>query len=257
MMKEDLKHILEDVKSGVKSVFEAIEELRYLHYEDIKDARVDHHRSLRTGIPEAIFCEGKSMDQVMSIARNILERGGNLLATRVSNGLFDALKTIDRRMVYHPIARMVTLIQRPNPETKGLIMIITAGTSDIPIAEEAKTTCNALGSRVETLYDVGVAGIHRLLEEGRRLFNARVICVVAGMEGALASIVGGITDRPIIAVPTSIGYGANLQGLSALLTMINSCSPGIAVVNIDNGFGAGCIAHKINIIGEAKDQDKK
>lgn len=255
MQKDNLKHILEQVKAGKKSVSRAIEELCFLPYEKIPYARVDHHRSLRTGIPEAIFCEGKNIDQVISIARNILKRGGDLLATRVDNVAFDALKTIDERIAYHPLARMATLIQRPNPETKGSIMIITAGTADIPIAEEAKTTCNALGSRVETLYDVGVAGIHRLLDEGHRLFHARVICVVAGMEGALASIVGGITDRPIIAVPTSIGYGANFQGIAALLTMINSCSPGIAVVNIDNGFGAGCIAHKINIIGEAKDQE--
>ncbi|MGA1795722.1 MAG: nickel pincer cofactor biosynthesis protein LarB [bacterium] len=252
MLKKRLRDILERVNNGHLSIDKAMEELRFFPYERLSHARVDHHRCLRTGIPEAILCTGKSIDQVKSIARNILERGGNLLATRAEESIYRALKDLDERVIHHPVARMITLIQEPCPETEGLVEIITAGTGDIPVAEEAKVTCNALGSRVDTLYDVGVAGIHRLLDEEQRLFQARVICVVAGMEGALASIVGGITECPVIAVPTSVGYGAQFQGLAALLTMINSCAPGVAVVNIDNGFGAGCLAHKINRIGETR-----
>lgn len=254
MIKERLRHILKQLKTGHMTISQALEELRFFPYEKTQHARIDHHRLLRTGIPEAIFCEGKTLDQVRSIAQNILKRGGNLLATRVDVTTFEAIKDLDERMVYHSLARMITVIQDPQVETKGSVLLITAGTGDIPVAEEAKITCNVLGSRVDTLYDVGVAGIHRLLDEEQKLFQARVICVVAGMEGALASIVGGITECPIIAVPTSIGYGAHFKGLAALLTMINSCAPGIAVVNIDNGFGAGCMAHKINLIGEEKGQ---
>jgi NCAIR mutase (PurE)-related protein len=250
MTKERLRHILKQFQAGHITISKVIEELQFLPYEEIEHARVDHHRLFRTGIPEAIFCEGKTLDQVKSIAKNILKRGGNLIATRADIATFEALKDLDKRIVYHSLPKMITAVQEPINETKGSVLIITAGTGDIPIAEEAKVTCNILGSRAETLYDVGVAGIHRLLDEERKLLKARVICVVAGMEGALASIVGGITKCPVIAVPTSIGYGAHFEGLAALLTMINSCAPGIAVVNIDNGFGAGCIAHKINLIGE-------
>ncbi len=253
MLSNSLKQILEKVKTGEKSVSQAMEELYFLPFEDTPHARIDHHRILRTGVPEAIFCHGKSLEQIKSIAENILKRNGNLLVTKANDEAFKALKSLDKRIIYHPIAKVAYLIQNPCTQTRGTVLIITAGTADIPIAEEAKITCKILGSNTETLYDVGVAGIHRLLAEREKFLNARVICVVAGMEGALASIVGGITDRPIIAVPTSIGYGANLKGLSALLTMINSCTPGIAVVNIDNGFGAGCIAHKINLIGEGKE----
>jgi len=249
MVKKRLKDILERVNSGHLSVAQAMEELRFFPYERIPHARVDHHRFMRTGIPEAILCIGKSIDQVKSIAQNILKRGGNLLVTRADEATYQALKDLDERMCHYPVARMITLIQEPCAETEGLVVIITAGTGDIPVAEEAKVTCNALGSRVDTLYDVGVAGIHRLLDEEQMLSRARVICVVAGMEGALASIVGGITECPVIAVPTSIGYGAQFQGLAALLTMINSCAPGVAVVNIANGFGAGCLAHKLYRIG--------
>ena len=250
MKKERLKDILNQLQSGQISLNEAIEAFRCFPFEEIRHARIDHHRALRTGIPEAIFCQGKSLDQIRGIAQNILKRGGNLLATRADEGIFEVLRDLDEGMVYHPLARMITLVRSPCSETKGSVLIITAGTGDIPVAEEAKITCHFLGSRVNTLYDVGVAGIHRLMHEEQKIHEARVICVVAGMEGALASIVGGITDRPIIAVPTSVGYGAHFQGLAPLLTMINSCAPGIAVVNIDNGFGAGCMAHKINLIGE-------
>jgi NCAIR mutase (PurE)-related protein len=252
MLKDSIKQLLEEVKTGEKSVYKALEALSFLPYEETEFARIDHHRHLRTGIPEAIFCEGKSPDQVKSIAGNILKHAGNLIATRLNSETFEILRELDERIVYHPLARMATLIQQPQAETKGSVLIITAGTADIPIAEEARITCTILGSSVNTLYDVGVAGIHRLFSEQEKISSARVLCVAAGMEGALASIVGGMTDKPIIAVPTSIGYGAHFHGLAALLTMINSCAPGIAVVNIDNGFGAGCMAHKINLIGEEK-----
>lgn len=252
MFPKRLKELLEEVKSGGKTVSEALEILRFLPYEDLSCARIDHHRSLRTGIPEAIFCEGKDREQIRSIAENIVKRGGDLIATRADKDIFDELKGIDERLTYHSQARMITLQQTQNRAKKGLVLIVTGGTADIPVAEEARITCDILCSRTETLYDVGVAGIHRLLMEEKRLFEARVICVAAGMEGALASIVGGMTDRPIIAIPTSVGYGANFGGISALLTMINSCAPGVCVVNIDNGFGAGCMAHKINMIGEVE-----
>jgi len=253
MNQEKLKSLLKQFKSGRLSLDQVMEAFRFFPYEKIRHARIDHHRNIRTGIPEAIFCEGKNLEQIKSISQGILKRGGDLLATRANQDIFDGLKDLDDRMVFHPIARMITLIQQPHSKKTGHVLVITAGTGDIPVAEEAQITCSTLGSRVETLYDVGVAGIHRLLDEEEKLLQARVICVVAGMEGALASIVGGITPCPVIAVPTSVGYGANFQGLAALLTMINSCAPGIAVVNIDNGFGAGCMAHKINVIGDKKD----
>lgn len=255
MLRDSLRQILEKVKTGELTIPLAMEKLSFLPYENIEFARIDHHRHLRTGIPEVVFCEGKALTHIKSIVESILKRGSNLLATRVDNNIFELLKSIDQRITFRPVARIAYLINKPNPETEGIILIITAGTADIPVAEEAKITCEVLGNRVDTLYDVGVAGVHRIIQEREKLSNARVICVIAGMEGALASIVGGMTDRPVIAVPTSVGYGANFKGLSALLTMINSCTPGIAVVNIDNGFGAACLAHKINILGEkGKDQ---
>jgi hypothetical protein len=223
--------------------------LRALPYEDLGFASVDHHRSLRQGFPEVIFCEGKSADQVLAIARRLLKKGGPLLATRVDRTLGRALERLDRRAVYHESARAVVIQPRPG-RSLGDVLVVTAGTADIPVAEEARVTAETMGSRVETVFDVGVAGIHRVLDHHERLQRARVIVVVAGMDGVLPSVVGGLVDCPVVAVPTSRGYGASFGGIAALLTMLNSCAAGVAVVNIDNGFGAGCLAHRINILGK-------
>ena len=229
---------------------EGLEQLRFLPYEDIGFARIDHHRSLRQGVPEVIFCEGKTVDQVRSIGERILNHQSNLLATRVSPEAAEALLTLSLQADYNAIARTVVVQQTVPPPTAGVVLVAAAGTSDMPVAEEAVVTARALGSTVQTVYDVGVAGLHRILDTRDLLFAARVIVVVAGMEGALASVVGGLVDKPVVAVPTSVGYGANFGGLAPLLAMLNSCAAGVAVVNIDNGFGAGYMAHSINLIGE-------
>jgi len=247
---EDLKKILKEVKAGKVEINKAIEELKFLSFEDLQFAKVDHHRNLRKGFPEVIFCQGKTPQQIAKIAKSILSRGHDILATRATQEDFQAISKIDKNAIYNQAGRTVVVKRQKKKITKGLVLVISAGTSDIPVAEEAYVTAETLGSKVDRLYDVGVAGIHRLLSETKRLFEARVIIVVAGMEGALASVVGGIVDKPIIAVPTSIGYGASFGGIAALLTMLNSCSSGIATVNIDNGFGAGYMAHSINILGE-------
>jgi NCAIR mutase (PurE)-related protein len=210
---------------------------------------VDHHRAIRQGFPEVIFCEGKTPAQVVAIARGLLKQANRLLATRVEPRVARALRRLDRRAVYHEAARCVVVEARRRLR-KGDVLVITAGTADIPVAEEARVTAEVMGSKVETLYDVGVAGIHRVLARHQRLLQARVLVVVAGMDGVLPSVVGGLVDRPVVAVPTSRGYGASLGGLAALLTMLNSCAAGVGVMNIDNGFGAGCLAHRINMLGE-------
>ncbi|OGL44323.1 MAG: 1-(5-phosphoribosyl)-5-amino-4-imidazole-carboxylate carboxylase [Candidatus Schekmanbacteria bacterium RBG_16_38_11] len=249
---DDLKKVLKEVKAGKLEVNKAIQELKFLSFEDIQFARVDHHRNLRKGFPEVIFCQGKTPEQIAEIARSILSRNHDLLATRATEEAYQAVLKIDRNAIYNPSGRTIVVKRKKKKMTKGLVLVVTAGTSDIPVAEEAYITAETLGSRVERLYDVGVAGIHRLLSETKKLFEARVLIVVAGMEGALASVIGGIISKPIIAVPTSTGYGASFGGIAALLTMLNSCSSGIATVNIDNGFGAGYIAHSINILGETQ-----
>jgi NCAIR mutase (PurE)-related protein len=244
-----LRKVLTDLKSGKTSVETVIARLRTLPYEDLGFASVDHHRAIRQGFPEVIFCEGKTRAQVVGIARGLLKKGGPLLATRVDPDVGRALIRLDRRAVYHEPARVVAIEQR-KPVLVGDILIVTAGTSDIPVAEEARVTAEIMGSRTEVLYDVGVAGIHRVFSRHERLLKASVLVVVAGMDGALPSVIGGLVDRPVIAVPTSRGYGASFGGLAALLTMLNSCAAGIGVMNIDNGFGAGCLAHRINVMGE-------
>jgi NCAIR mutase (PurE)-related protein len=244
-----LKRLLRNLQAGTVGLAAAVERLRTLPYEDLGFASVDHHRSIRQGFPEVIFCEGKTRAQIVAIARDLLKKGGPLLATRVEPDVAAALGRLDRRAVYHDLAR-VFVIQRRKPELRGDILVVTAGTADIPVAEEAKVTAEVMGSRVESLYDVGVAGIHRVLGRHDRLLRARVLVVVAGMDGVLPSVVGGLVDRPVVAVPTSRGYGASFGGLAALLTMLNSCASGVGVMNIDNGFGAGCLAHRINILGE-------
>ena len=245
-----LKKLLADLQSGKTSVETVIARLRTLPYEDLGFASVDHHRSIRQGFPEVIFCEGKTRAQVLGIARGLLKKGGPLLATRADREIGRALTRLDRRAVYHEGAKVVVL-ERRKPTLQGDILIVTAGTSDIPVAEEARLTAEIMGSRTEVLYDVGVAGIHRLFSRHERLLKARALIVVAGMDGALPSVIGGLVDRPVIAVPTSRGYGASFGGLAALLTMLNSCAAGVGVMNIDNGFGAGCWAHRINVLGQA------
>lgn len=246
---ERLKKLLRDFKTGKVEVERVLECLRELPYEDLGFAAVDHHRSVRQGFPEVIFCEGKTRAQIVAIAKGLLKKGGPLLATRVSPDVAQGLLRLDRQAVFHEAARTV-VIQRRKRIGKGDILIVTAGTADIPVAEEARVTAEVMGSCVDVLYDVGVAGIHRILGRHDRLRAARVLVVVAGMDGVLPSVVGGLVDRPVVAVPTSRGYGASFGGLAALLTMLNSCAAGVGVVNIDNGFGAGCLAHRINTLGE-------
>jgi pyridinium-3,5-biscarboxylic acid mononucleotide synthase len=242
-----LEHLLEAVKSGGTSVEEAKAQLRSLPFEDLGFARVDHHRVLRKGFPEVIWGEGKTSRQILSIMRQLKSKGHNVLITRLDEKKAKVIHRVFRKSRYYPQSRVLTLLSHPVERIgKGTILVVTAGTTDIPVAEEAVVTAQLMGNQVETLYDVGVAGIHRLLSERGRLEKARVIIVVAGMEGALPSVVGGLVDRPVIAVPTSIGYGTSFGGVTALLAMLNSCASGVAVVNIDNGFGAGCMASLIN-----------
>jgi hypothetical protein len=248
MNHESLKKLLKGLQAGRIGVDVAMDRLRTLPFEDLGFASVDHHRTLRQGFPEVIFGEGKTRAQVLAIARGVLKRGGPLLATRLEPDVARALVRLDRRAVYHEAARAV--VMHPTRRAlKGDILVVTAGTADIAVAEEARVTAEVMGSRVETLYDVGVAGLHRVLNRHDRLRRARVLVVVAGMDGVLPSVVAGLVDRPVIAVPTSRGYGASFGGLAALLTMLNSCAAGVGVMNIDNGFGAGCLAHRINILG--------
>ena len=238
MNPEALERLLTKVQTGTLSVATAIGQLRTLPYENLGFASVDHHRSLRQGFPEVIFCEGKTSAQIRAIAKALLKHHRPLLATRATRQVAALIKRLDRRAVYHDEARIVS-IRDPKRQLRGHVLVITAGTSDIPVAEEARVTAEVMGSRVETLYDVGVAGIHRLLERQSRLMQARVVVVVAGMDGVLPSVVGGLVPCPVVAVPTSRGYGASFGGLAALLTMLNSCAAGVGVMNIDNGFGAG------------------
>ncbi len=250
MNKSELAKLLQSVRSGKTGVETALNRLRHLPFEDVSYANIDHHRHLRHGMPEVIYCEGKTLEQVVGIAGRMLKAGSDILATRASETVYKALRKLDRRAVYHPASRAIVIQDKKKILTKGIVLVLTAGTSDIPVAEEAAVTAGMLGSAVQTVYDVGVAGIHRVLSKREMLDSARVIVVVAGMDGALPSVVGGLVDKPVIAVPTSVGYGAGFQGLAPLLTMLNSCASGIAVMNIDNGFGAGVLAHRINLLGE-------
>ena len=249
MNSSDLKKLLEQVRSGKVTTQDALHELRTLPYEDLGFASIDHHRSLRQGFPEVIYCQGKTKSQIVDIARTLLKKGNPLLATRVQPEVARALKRLNSKAVHHESARIVS-VQARKKKLVGDIVLVTAGTADVPIAEEARVTAEIMGSRVQKLYDVGVAGLHRLLDRQEMLHKARVLVVVAGMDGVLPSVVGGLVSCPVVAVPTSQGYGASFGGLSALLTMLNACSSGIGVVNIDNGFGAGCLAHRINLLGE-------
>ena len=247
MTANTLKELLDSVKQGVTSVDEALEHLRHFPSQDIGCAQVDHHRELRQGMPEMIFGEGKTVEQITAIASAMSARGSNILVTRLDKEKARQLLQAFPAASYHAEARCLTLEQRPPEQRgKGTILVVSAGTSDIPVAAEAMVTAGFLGNRVEQINDVGVAGIHRLLARREQLAMASVLIVVAGMEGALPSVVGGLVDKPVIAVPTSVGYGASFGGIAALLGMLNSCASGITVVNIDNGFGAACAASLIN-----------
>ena len=242
-----LAEILQSVADGQLAVADAIQKLRHLSFEDIEFAHVDHHRSLRKGFPEVIFGQGKTADQVIGIMDRITRQETILLVTRIEPQKAEAVISRFPDAVYHPDARMIVwMLQKPEVIGRGTILIISAGTSDIPVAKEAFLTAQAMGNQVETIFDVGVSGLHRLLSHQEAIQKASVLIVVAGMEGALPSVVAGMIDRPVIAVPTSIGYGASLGGLAALFAMLNSCSSNVTVVNIDNGFGAGYVAAMIN-----------
>lgn len=247
MDRETLQRLLEEVAAGKVDVGDALQKMTCPPFEDLGFARVDLQRSMRTGFPEVIFGQGKTVEQILAIARHIVANGGPLLVTRVSPAAAAALAVEFPEGCHNSMARTFHLAPRsPADLGRGTILVISAGTSDLPVAEEAALTASLMGNRVERIFDAGVAGIHRLLCNQADLRRAEVLVVVAGMEGALPSVVGGLVDRPVIAVPTSIGYGASFQGLAALLAMLNSCSPGVTVVNIDNGFGAGCAAASIN-----------
>lgn len=247
MNESDLKRLLESVRSGELDMDQAIARLRDLPYRDLGHAKVDNHRELRQGYPEVVLCEGKTVDQAADIIRfQVAETDASLLATRASPAVFEAVRGLHPELRHNPLGRTIALRRRPVEPPKGHIAVVTAGTSDLPVAEEAAETAELLGSPVERIVDVGVAGVHRLLVHRARLRSARVLIVVAGMEGALPSVVAGLVDKPVIAVPTSVGYGASFGGLAALLGMLNSCAGGIGVVNIDNGYGAACLAHLIN-----------
>lgn len=247
---KDVREVLAQVRDGKMSVEDAVIEMRMQPFEDLGYARVDHHRALRQGVAEVIYCAGKTAEQARGIAQSMLARGAqNILLTRVRPEHYEAVKDLDESVEYHEMARIVVVKRREVKMPETHICVVTAGTSDMPVAEEAAITAEVLGNQVDRVYDAGVAGLHRLLASADVMMRANALVVIAGMEGALPSVVGGLVDRPVIAVPTSVGYGANFGGLSALLTMLNSCASGISVVNIDNGFGAGYIASQINHTG--------
>jgi NCAIR mutase (PurE)-related protein len=246
MTREELEKLLDGVRSGRTTVNEAVDALKYFPYTDLGFARIDHHREVRTGYPEIVYCAGKSVDQVREIFRVMARRENNVFGTRADNTMYEAVKSILGEAVYYPEARIISLRRKETPAPETRIAVVTAGTSDIPVAEEAAVTAELLGNNVVRIYDAGVAGIHRLVDKLPEIKSCRVVIVIAGMEGALASVVGGLVDMPVIAVPTSVGYGANFGGVSALLAMLTSCAAGVTVVNIDNGFGAGFSASMIN-----------
>lgn len=247
-----LRGLLESVRHGETSVEDALGRLRKLPYESLDFAKIDHHRALRCGFPEVLYCAGKTVEQIVAIFERLRLAGGNVLATRADGPQAEAVRAACPDAVYHETARCITLRQAEPEPAAGTIALVAAGTSDLPVLEEARVTCEIMGQPTRSLCDVGVAGIHRLLAHADALREARVVVVVAGMEGALASVVGGLVAAPVVAVPTSVGYGASFGGIAPLLTMLNSCAPGVAVVNIDNGFGAGYLASMINRLAASK-----
>lgn len=246
MNRQQILDLLEKVQKGSLTPTEGLERLKHLPYEDLGFARVDHHRTLRQGFPEVIFSPGKTPEQVAAIVKSLLRQKGNILVTRSDARTFDSVRSVTAKARFHEAARAITIVNDKKIYGDGTVYVVCAGTSDIPVAEEAAITARLMGNKVETTFDVGVAGIHRLLSIRESLTKASVAIVVAGMEGALASVVGGLLSIPVIAVPTSIGYGSSFGGLSSLLAMLNSCASNVVVVNIDNGFGAGYVAGLIN-----------
>lgn len=247
----DIKRIIDLAVSGDITSDCALDQLKSLAVSDIGYAKIDYQRALRNGFPEVIYCPGKRIEHVCGIVEDMLQKSiGNIMASRATLEVYEAIKSVAPDAMYYEAARIVLIKRQEFGTSKRHILVVTAGTSDIPVAEEAAITAEILGNRVERIFDVGVAGIHRLLSKAENLQKANVIIVVAGMEGALPSVVGGLVDKPVIAVPTSVGYGASFNGLSALLGMLNSCASGIGVMNIDNGFGAACLANRINKLCE-------
>jgi len=246
MNSDQIRKLLEEVKSGSIEKNKAMDQIEDLPFKELGFATIDNHRQVRVGYPEVIYCEGKTIEQVRDIIKFMLTKNNNILATRATEEMYDAVKEICEDAEYNQLGRTIAIRKTEEKYTDSYIAIVSAGTSDLPVVEEAYETAKILGNRVEKIIDVGVAGIHRLLAKLDFIRGAKVVIVVAGMEGALASVVGGLVDKPIIAVPTSIGYGANFGGLSSLLSMLNSCASGVSVVNIDNGFGAAYTASQIN-----------
>jgi NCAIR mutase (PurE)-related protein len=246
LTQDQLRKTLEEVRSGSVDVDAALERMRHLPFEDLGYAKLDHHRALRHGLTEVIFGKGKTPAQVRGIAERLLDKSPNLLVTRADREIADAVKEIAAEAEYFPLSGAVRVWRERKMHGKGVISVVSAGTSDIPVAQEARVTCEVMGNEAAEIFDIGVAGIHRVIASSERLLEARVIIVCAGMEGALASVVGGLVSVPVIAVPTSVGYGASFHGLAALLGMLNSCASNVSVVNIDNGFGAGYVASLIN-----------
>ena len=246
MNSENIIKLLQDVKNNEIEIEEAVNKLKELPFTDIDYALIDNHRQIRTGFPEVIYCAGKTPQQVKGIVEAMLKNDKNILATRATKEMYDLVKESCNEAVYNELGRTITIKKETISESKDYILIAAAGTSDLPVVEEAYETCKIFGNRVEKVVDIGVAGIHRLFSRLELIRGAKVIIVVAGMEGALASVIGGLVDKPIIAVPTSVGYGANFGGIAALLSMLNSCAGGVSVVNIDNGFGAAYSACMIN-----------
>ncbi len=252
MRKLDHRELLEAVRAGVLSVDDGLEKLRRLDADDLGFAQIDHHRTLRKGFPEVVYCEGKAPEQSAAILLRLWEVGtGPVLGTRAQPEVYQLVSQQVPEFSYHPLSRTL-LLRRNVPVAQGRILMACAGTSDLPVLEEAQLTAELMGAQVQTLTDVGVAGLHRLLAHLQDLYRARVLVVIAGMEGALPSVIAGLVDKPVIAVPTSIGYGTNFQGLTPLLSMLNTCASGVGVVNIDNGFGAGYLAALINQLGESQ-----
>ena len=245
---KEVEKLLTDVKAGNVTIDAALDVLKNFPYTDLGFARIDHHREIRTGYPEIVYCAGKTVEHVREIFRVMVEKENNVVGTRANQEMYDAVKSIIPEAVYYKMARIISVLKNKPVPPESKIAIITAGTSDMPVAEEAAVTAELLGNNVIRIYDAGVAGIHRLVDKLPEIRKCKVIVVIAGMEGALASVVGGLVDKPVIAVPTSVGYGANFGGISALLAMLTSCSTGVTVVNIDNGFGAGFSASMINKI---------
>ncbi|MBI2654748.1 nickel pincer cofactor biosynthesis protein LarB [Candidatus Woesearchaeota archaeon] len=242
----EVKKIMAGVRSGKINVDEAVRKLKFVPFEDLGFAKVDHHRALRKGFPEVIFCQGKAKNQVVEIAKRLARNNSVILATRATEEMFTAVKKQIKNSQYNKISNTIIINQNKKIMKTGKILIASAGTSDMDVAEEAAVVAESMGNKVERIYDVGVAGLHRLLNNKKKIEDANVLIVVAGMDGVLPSVVSGIFGKPIIAVPTSVGYGASFKGIAPLLTMLNSCSPGVVVVNIDNGFGAGYFASMIN-----------